>query len=592
MTSATIAAGGNQQFFINFVPNASLTGDRSGSLVITHNANNVIGNTTIVPFTAALPSASASSTLPVGGSATITLGSTGLSLRFSNTGSGGTLTGHRIPSFSPGPISGGRLGTSFHFSGTTHRLGIVLPLATSLDNDFQSASGAAGVSVDIDFPNPGGSDALLARRPVDSPAGTTWDVIPVANTAYSSGTITATSQGSVDGDWVVLLPGAATPTLTTLSVVQGSKGGNYNVILTGTNFITDSLSVSFGAGVTVNTTTLTSATEVVVNITVSATAAAGTRDVVLKQAGGTVTKTAAFSVVNAAPTVVSASPTSGAKGATLDVVLTGTGFETGVTSVSFGTGITVNLLTVTSATQATANVTISGTATTGTRDVIVTNAAPGGGSVTLTGGFTVGNLAPTVASLNPTSGAKGSKLNFSITGTNFSSGVTTAVSFGAGITVNSFAIVSATQITGNITIDAAATTGLRDIMVTNTTPGGGTATLTGGFNVTSGTPVDVETPDLTIPKNFVLEDVFPNPFNPSTTIRFGLPERSSVKIEVYSVLGKLIATLAAQEMQHGFHQINWKADNVASGTYLVRMTAESVESGKTFTTSRKAVLLK
>ncbi|MBI3787217.1 MAG: T9SS type A sorting domain-containing protein, partial [Ignavibacteriales bacterium] len=372
----------------------------------------------------------------------------------------------------------------------------------------------------------------------------------------------------------------------------GSKGGNYNVILTGTNFITDSLSVSFGAGVTVNTTTLTSATEVVVNITVSATAAAGTRDVVLNQAGGTVTKTAAFSVVNAAPTVVSASPTSGAKGATLDVVLTGTGFETGVTSVNFGTGITVNLLTVTSATQATANVTISGTATTGARDVIVTNAAPGGGSVTLTGGFTVGNLAPTVASLNPTSGAKGSKLNFSITGTNFSSGVTTAVSFGAGITVNSFAIVSATQITGNITIDAAATTGLRDIMVTNTTPGGGTATLTGGFNVTSGTPVDVETPDLTIPKNFVLEDVFPNPFNPSTTIRFGLPERSNVRIEVYSVLGKLIATLAAQEMQHGFHQINWKADNVASGTYLVRMTAESVESGKTFTTSRKAVLLK
>lgn len=455
--------------------------------------------------------------------------------------------------------------------------------------EFLEPTGFSGATVDITFPNGGTTTARLARRPTGSGAGVTWDLIPIAQTAYVGGNIIAKNQGGFS-QWTVVTPGYAVPTLTTLSVTQGSKGGNYNVILTGTNFILDSLSVSFGTGITVNTTTLTSSTELVVNITVSATATSGAKDVVLKTAGGTVTKTAAFTVVNAAPTVASISPTNGARGATVSVAITGTGFETGVTSVSFGTGITVNSLTVTSATQATASIAISATAATGARDVVVTNAAPGGGSVTLTGGFTVGNLAPTVASVSPTSGARGVTLNFTLTGSNFESGVTTAVSFGAGITVNSFTVASATQITGSITIGATAALGTRDISVTNTTPGGGTATLTGQFTVVA--PTGVEGSDLVIPKEFVLEEVFPNPFNPSTTIRFGLPERSNVKIEVYNVLGKLISTLLTQEMQHGYHQIEWKAENTASGTYLVRMTAESLESGKHLITSRKAVLLK
>lgn len=574
-TTATIAAGGNQVFTATFAPTSA--GNKSGSITFTHNADNVANNTTVIPFTAFAPSTSSSSTIPTGTSVSITLGSTGITLNFIYTGTGGQLIVNQFNSAAPpGSFNNpDNTGKAFTLTGQFW--------------EFLEPAGFSNATVNITFPNGSGGTARLARRPAGSGAGVTWDLIPLSKTTYSGGTITATGQGGFS-QWTVVTPGFVAPTLTALSVTQGSKGGNYNVILTGTNFITDSLSISFGAGITVNTTTLTSATEVVVNITVSSTATGGASDVVLKTAGGTVTKTGAFSVLNAAPTVASISPTNGAKGATLSVAITGAGFETGVTSVSFGTGITVNSLTVTSATQATASIAISGTATTGARDVVVTNAAPGGGSVTLTGGFTVGNLAPTVASVAPTSGVRGGTLNFTLTGSSFESGVTTAVSFGAGITVNSFTVASATQITGSITIAATATLGVRDISVTNTTPGGGTATLTGQFTITA--PTGVEGSDLIIPKEFVLEEVFPNPFNPSTTVRFGLPERSSVKIEVYSVLGKLITTLIEQEMQHGYHQIDWKAENAASGTYLIRMSAESLESGKKLTTSRKAVLLK
>jgi hypothetical protein len=85
---------------------------------------------------------------------------------------------------------------------------------------------------------------------------------------------------------------------------------------------------------------------------------------------------------------------------------------------------------------------------------------------------------PTVTTVSPNSGVQGQTLDVIITGVNFTGA--TAVSFGAGITVNRFTVYSATQITVNITIAGDATLGTRDVSVT--TPGG-TGTLTGGFTV-------------------------------------------------------------------------------------------------------------
>ena len=187
---------------------------------------------------------------------------------------------------------------------------------------------------------------------------------------------------------------------------------------------------------------------------------------------------------NPVPTLASLSSASAMQGQTLNVVLTGTGYINAST-VGFGSGITINSTTVSSSTQITVNITIAVTATLGTRDVTVTNPTPGGGTATRTGGFTVtlpDNPVPTLTSLSSASGQQGQTLNVVLTGTGYINAST--VGFGSGITINSTTVSSSTQITVNITIAVTATLGTRDVTVTNPTPGGGTATRTGGFTVT------------------------------------------------------------------------------------------------------------
>jgi len=81
-----------------------------------------------------------------------------------------------------------------------------------------------------------------------------------------------------------------------------------------------------------------------------------------------------------------------------------------------------------------------------------------------------------------------------------------------------------------------------------------------------------------IPKDFVLKDAYPNPFNSSTMIEFGLPVESRVKIEIYDILGRLCKTLIDSEMPAGYHQVQWNGKDesnqpVVSGVYLVKMTS-------------------
>jgi hypothetical protein len=88
-----------------------------------------------------------------------------------------------------------------------------------------------------------------------------------------------------------------------------------------------------------------------------------------------------------------------------------------------------------------------------------------------------------------------------------------------------------------------------------------------------------------------LDQNYPNPFNPSTSIRYELPERTSVRVEVYDVSGARVATLADAEQERGPHMAVWNGlDEVgrpaASGVYFCRLTA-----GKQMI-SRKMVLLR
>ena len=77
-----------------------------------------------------------------------------------------------------------------------------------------------------------------------------------------------------------------------------------------------------------------------------------------------------------------------------------------------------------------------------------------------------------------------------------------------------------------------------------------------------------------IPGRYTLEQNYPNPFNPATTIRYGIPEQSNVRLEVYNALGQRIKTLVDnEEQQPGYYQVIFNAANIASGVYFYRLQA-------------------
>lgn len=72
---------------------------------------------------------------------------------------------------------------------------------------------------------------------------------------------------------------------------------------------------------------------------------------------------------------------------------------------------------------------------------------------------------------------------------------------------------------------------------------------------------------------FLLDQNFPNPFNPSTEIGFSLNRTSSVCVEVFDVLGRSIAVLADQRMESGDYRLTWNAAHESGGVYFCRLTA-------------------
>ena len=88
-----------------------------------------------------------------------------------------------------------------------------------------------------------------------------------------------------------------------------------------------------------------------------------------------------------------------------------------------------------------------------------------------------------------------------------------------------------------------------------------------------------------------LDQNFPNPFNPNTTISFTLPATSSVRLSVYDPEGKLVIVLVDDVLPQGFNEATWdsrdaRGNPVSSGVYFYRLTA----GNRTLT--KKMVLLK
>jgi hypothetical protein len=93
-------------------------------------------------------------------------------------------------------------------------------------------------------------------------------------------------------------------------------------------------------------------------------------------------------------------------------------------------------------------------------------------------------------------------------------------------------------------------------------------------------------PDEPLPVSFSLEQNFPNPFNPSTTIEFSLPEQRHVTLAVYDMLGREVGKLVGEVRPAGVHQVQFDAAGLAGGTYFYRFRAGE------FTSTKMLMLLK
>ena len=74
-----------------------------------------------------------------------------------------------------------------------------------------------------------------------------------------------------------------------------------------------------------------------------------------------------------------------------------------------------------------------------------------------------------------------------------------------------------------------------------------------------------------LPTEFALSQNFPNPFNPSTRIRYTLSSRQSVSVEIYDLLGRKIEQLVDEVKETGSHEVEWNAQEKSSGVYFYKM---------------------
>jgi len=89
-----------------------------------------------------------------------------------------------------------------------------------------------------------------------------------------------------------------------------------------------------------------------------------------------------------------------------------------------------------------------------------------------------------------------------------------------------------------------------------------------------------------IPNDFSLSKAYPNPFNPVTTLNFGIPVEAEVFIKIYNLQGREVSSLISGNMEAGYHSVQWEANSAASGVYFVKMIAGD------FVSTQKLMLVK
>lgn len=319
---------------------------------------------------------------------------------------------------------------------------------------------------------------------VTNATSATVNITIAGNATPGQNSVALTTQGETAGASAAFTVILTTPTIQFVSPSSAAQGstGTVSVIGSLTNF-TAATTFDFGPDVVVNSTSIVSATEATVNITVSPLAARTTRTVTATTGTVTATGTNLFTVT-AGPAYISAvSPNTGRQNQTgLQVTISGnqTHFTAGTPTVNLGSGVSVTSQSVTSDTLMTVTVNIAPSAPVQMNGVSVTTL---GEVATLAGGFTVQAGQPILTAASPVAARQNETLDVVITGLYTHFGASTTASFGSGITVNGIVVNGSTQATVNISIDPAAAVGSRTVTLTT---GSESATGVGVFSVQAG----------------------------------------------------------------------------------------------------------
>jgi hypothetical protein len=152
-----------------------------------------------------------------------------------------------------------------------------------------------------------------------------------------------------------------------------------------------------------------------------------------------------------------------------------------------------------------------------------------------------------------------------------------------------------TSITGSFTAGHGTTVDQHTYTYTDPSPGAGKVAyrlkqydLDGTFHYSDAVSLDVATgiAQAGSPTEFSLEQSYPNPFNPTTVIRYGLPRAASVRMEVFTMIGEKVAVLVNEPQTGGYHEVTFNASRLASGSYVYRIVAGD------YVATKKLLLLK
>jgi IPT/TIG domain len=350
----------------------------------------------------------------------------------------------------------------FSISPNTGARGTIQPVTLTGISFVMGANPATGIAVT-------GGGITVSAFTVVSDTSITANFTIAATAALTARNVTVTTTGAPTTPVTFTIVNPGTPIINSISPASGLRrtaaaANPVAVTLLGSNFTAGSTVnvVAPANGLTVTGVTIVSPTQINATFNTTATATIGPRSITVTNPGGT-SGPATYTVLG--PVLTSIAPTSAPRGqgAAIPVDIFGSGL-TGASAVTVsGGGITVGPITVVSDTQISTTFTISATAAGTARTVTVT--APGGVSNSVA--FTVTIPAtPTLASISPATGVRGTTVPVTLTGTNFITGETTVAVSGTGVTVSGVTVTSPTTVTATFTISTTATLSARTVTVT------------------------------------------------------------------------------------------------------------------------------